>query len=55
MERQLQLGNDKQSVLIYYSTLNLYAKNKLNIILIIDTSTSSIEQSLHRIKGKFQA
>ena len=55
MERQLQFGNDKQSVLIYYSTLNLYTKNKLNIILIIDTSTSSIEQSLHRIKGKFQA
>lgn len=55
MERQLQFGNDKQSVLIYYSTFNLYTKNKLNIILITDTSISSIEQSLHRIEGKFQA
>ena len=56
MERQLQFGNDKQSVLIlYYSTLNLYTENKRNIILITDTSASSIEQSLHRIEGKFQA
>ena len=55
MERQLQFGNDKQSVLIlYYSTLNLYTENKRNIILITDTSASSIEQRLHRIEGKFK-